>query len=158
MPNIDIYGPMSKDSVEPAKLPDFDVVLQKSLMGDDSDNIPGYAGIGEKRAAAMARDLKAMEAFFNSEKAIAIEGDKRVKVGRTLFENNLKLIDLSGSPHVDENTEYVNWVKERDDLVYNYSEMIRILRKYNLSVVLEDIHTNTLPFMRLATGKSSNGK
>jgi 5'-3' exonuclease len=156
MPHIDIYGPMSKDANEPVKMPEFDVVLQKSLMGDDSDNIPGYAGIGEKRAAAMAKDQKARDDFLASEKAVVLDGDKKVVVGKSLFESNLELIDLARSPHVESNVEYVTWAKERD-VVYNHAELIRLLRKYNLSAVLEDVHTTCVPFTQLALGKT-NGK
>ncbi len=152
-PHVDIYGPMAKDSWDPVVIPEFSVVHQKSLMGDDSDNIPGYAGIGAKRAAALALNPKAMEEFFASEKSVILEGDKKVKVGRTLFENNMTLIDLSSSPYVPENIEYITWAKDRE-VVYNHAELIRILRKYNLSAVLEDVHTTCVPFTRLALGKS----
>jgi DNA polymerase-1 len=153
MSYIDIYGPMAKDSEDPAKLPDCDIILQKSLMGDDSDNIPGYAGIGEKRAAILAKDPKALETFLASEKAVVDDGEKKVKVGKSLFESNLTLVDLSRSPHVGDNIDYVNWVKERE-IQYNHAELMRVLRKYNLSAVLEDVHTNCIPFTRLALGKT----
>lgn len=153
MSHIDIYGPMAKDSEDPVKIPEFDIVTQKCLMGDDSDNIMGYAGIGEKRAAALARDAKAMEEFLASDRAVVAEGDQKVKVGKALFESNLSLIDLSRSPHVDENVEYISWAKDRD-VAYNHAELIRVLRKYNLSAVLEDVHTTCVPFTQLALGRT----
>lgn len=154
MPNVDIYSPMAKDNYEPVGIPDFDITLQKALMGDSSDNISGYAGIGEKRAAALARDPKALEEFFVSEKAIVIDENKnKVKIGKTLFESNLELVDLSKSPFMDENIEYVKWVKSRD-VVYNHSELLRVLRKYKMDSVLEDVHTICIPFANLTIGKS----
>lgn len=154
MPNIDIYSPMAKDGYEPVGIPEYDIAVQKALMGDSSDNIAGYAGVGEKRSSALVKDPRAMEEFLNSDKAIIIDNNNnKIKVGKTLFESNLELVDLEKCPYLNENIEYVKWVQSRN-VIYNHSELLRVLRKYKMDSVLEDVHIICVPFANLTIGKS----
>ena len=75
--NISIYNPVQKKFAEK---PTVDYVAWKSLRGDASDNIPGFKGIGDKRAARLIKDSKALEEYLS-------KGD-RLKI----FERNVNLI------------------------------------------------------------------
>ena len=75
--NVKVYNPVKK---KVAEKPTVDYVLWKSLRGDASDNIPGFKGIGDKRAARLIEDPKALESFLS-------KGDRR-----QLFERNQRLI------------------------------------------------------------------
>ncbi len=60
--NVSIYNPVRKKVLE---RPTVDYVMWKSLRGDSSDNIPGFKGIGDKRAASLMSDPKLLEEFLS---------------------------------------------------------------------------------------------
>ena len=62
--NVQIYNPIKKSFVEPV---DFDYVSWKSLRGDGSDNIPGFKGIGDKRAHKILSSHEEMEKFLSAD-------------------------------------------------------------------------------------------
>ena len=82
-PNVKIYNPIKKSYFDPV---DFDYVGWKSLRGDGSDNIPGFKGIGDKRAMKLISDSSELEKFLST--------DNR----RELFEKNKDLITLREIP------------------------------------------------------------
>lgn len=82
------YNPVKKDY---AALPEHDYVAWKALVGDSSDNIEGFRGIGNKRALNMLADPEKLDKFLSS------EGN------RHKFELNKKLIsfiDVSNDENV----------------------------------------------------------
>ena len=60
--NVEIYNPVRKKVVEH---PDCEYVLWKALRGDGADNIPGFMGIGDKRARTLVGDREALAKFLN---------------------------------------------------------------------------------------------
>lgn len=62
--NVRLYNPMKKVYVE---APTYNYVLWKSLVGDSSDNIDGFKGIGGKRAKGLLEDNKAFEKFIRDD-------------------------------------------------------------------------------------------
>jgi len=76
-PNFVQYDPIRKKYKD---LPQFDYVRWKALRGDSSDNIPGFKGIGDKRALKLLGDEGDLAAFLS-------EGDNRSR-----FEKNIELI------------------------------------------------------------------
>ena len=62
--NNDLYNPVSKKFIEPVE---YDYVEWKSLVGDKSDNIEGFKGIGNKRAIALLSDRTKLEQFLLQE-------------------------------------------------------------------------------------------
>ena len=60
--SLQLYNPVKKEFV-PA--PEYDYVTWKALRGDSSDNIPGFKGIGDRRAHTLASDAAALEEFLN---------------------------------------------------------------------------------------------
>ena len=96
MKNAHVHNQRTKDAdLEPVS--EFDPVIVKSLSGDKSDNIDGYRLVGELTATKLIR-TNALEKFFE-------------KFGKEIYERNLKVIDLSLNPYLDENIEYVKNVK-----------------------------------------------
>lgn len=79
--NVEIYNPIKQSLA--SKRPH--VLLEKAIIGDASDNIPGISRIGEKTFTKMMED----KAFFN----------EKMKGGnREIVELFLKIIDLSKMP------------------------------------------------------------
>ncbi len=75
--NISLYNPVRKKYIESTK---YDYVMWKSLVGDKSDNISGFKGIGDKRAQSLLSSPENLEEFLN-------------KAGnRNIFENNMFMI------------------------------------------------------------------
>ena len=62
--NVQLYNPVRKKFIES---PDYDYVLWKSLKGDASDNIDGFAGIGDKKAQKLCTNPEALEKFLLEE-------------------------------------------------------------------------------------------
>lgn len=82
------YNPIKKEYRD---LPAHDYVAWKALVGDGSDNIEGFRGIGNKRALGMLENPQKLEAFLS-------QNNNREK-----FELNKKLIsfiDVSDSENV----------------------------------------------------------
>ena len=76
--NVELYNPIRKLFVP---RPDFDYVQWKALRGDSSDNIPGFRGIGKKRATTLVQDPSKLSDFLSQDPA------------RTdLFEHNIAMI------------------------------------------------------------------
>ena len=75
--NVEIYNPVRKKVLEK---PDVDYVVWKSLRGDPADNIPGFKGVGDKRAQKLASDKIVLEEFL----------DKKDNAG--VFARNMSLI------------------------------------------------------------------
>ncbi len=59
--NVEIYNPVKKQIAHP---PDCDYVEWKALRGDTADNIPGFKGVGDKRARMLVRDKDALSKFL----------------------------------------------------------------------------------------------
>ena len=62
--SIKIYNPIKKMFVEN---PNYPYVYWKCLVGDKSDNIPGFKGIAAKRAEALLKSPKQFEEFLSLE-------------------------------------------------------------------------------------------
>ncbi|HIL97545.1 MAG TPA: hypothetical protein EYG51_16770 [Pseudomonadales bacterium] len=76
--NVQVYNPVRK-AVMPA--PEYDYVTWKALRGDGADNIPGFRGIGDKRATNLVLNKVALMDFLRKDESYPI-----------LFEKNKMLI------------------------------------------------------------------
>ena len=77
--DISLYNPVKKKFIEK---PDYDYVTWKALRGDNTDNISGIPGIGDKTAEKLVKNPdKLSKLFENAEK-------------RKIFERNVNLIRL----------------------------------------------------------------
>ena len=70
-----LYNPVRKMFIEKT---DYDYVLWKSLVGDKSDNISGFKGIGDKRAKALLESTNKLDNFLD-------QGDCRQKFEKNKF-------------------------------------------------------------------------
>lgn len=59
-----VFNPIKKDYFQS---PDYDYVMWKSLVGDKSDNIIGFTGIGNKKAIKLLENKEKLEDFLSSE-------------------------------------------------------------------------------------------
>ena len=59
--NIKLYNPVSKKFIEKFQ---YDYVSYKSLIGDKSDNIEGFKGIGPKKAEYLIKETKNLDEFL----------------------------------------------------------------------------------------------
>ena len=62
--NINLYNPVQKKFLESTE---YDYVSWKSLVGDKSDNIEGFKGIGNKKAQKLLSDSSMLENFLIKE-------------------------------------------------------------------------------------------
>lgn len=62
--NIKVYNPISKKFYQP---PTYHYVAWKCLCGDASDNIPGFPGIGDKKAQKLLADPDRFQEFMSVE-------------------------------------------------------------------------------------------
>ena len=75
--NVSLYNPVRKKYIES---PEYDYVMWKSLVGDKSDNIAGFKGIGNKRAQSLLSSSESLEEFLSKED------------NKSIFENNMFMI------------------------------------------------------------------
>lgn len=80
--NVRLYNPVKKKFIEK---PQYDYVLWKSLKGDNSDNIQGFKGVGDKTAIKLCENKELLENFLNTE-------DKKEKLSHNKF--MIKLHDI----------------------------------------------------------------
>lgn len=62
------------------------------LVGDKSDDIPGYPGIGEKKARKFLDDYTCIENYLESD--TYLKGDEGHKKMKEVYDRNKKMIDL----------------------------------------------------------------
>lgn len=90
-PSCQVYNPVKKIEVE---IPSLSPAMQKAIVGDTSDNIKGYHGIGPKKSQLLLEDPVKLQEFLNVN-------------DRLIFYRNLLLIDLSLNPKLLANKMYV---------------------------------------------------
>lgn len=102
--NTRLYNPIRKSYVS---IPEYPYAVWKSLRGDGSDNIAGFRGIGDKRAATLSEDKEVLKLFLQ-------DPDKKKK-----FEKNMQLIQLTG-------------FKSNDNIEYSYNDdMGSLFNRFN---------------------------
>jgi 5'-3' exonuclease len=75
--SLKLYNPVKKEFITP---PPFDYVTWKALRGDATDNIPGFKGVGDKRALSLVESPNDLETFLARDD------------NRTMFERNCQMI------------------------------------------------------------------
>lgn len=104
--SLKLYNPVKKEFVQ---TPEYDYVTWKALRGDASDNIPGFKGIGDKRALALVNDPLALKEF------LAMPGNQE------MFDRNISMIrfhDLTSEMTAIETTfcdAEIDWTAVRND-------------------------------------------
>lgn len=133
MPNVRLYNGQKNEFVERPKV---NPVVQKALMGDDSDKIDGYYNIGPVKSAAIAEDIIKTTQFLGT-------------VDKSVFLQNMMLIDLSLSPFVLPNQLYAGKVMAKP-VAFDKAGAMAAIGKLGLHGLLEEYHRVVSPFKSLA--------
>jgi len=132
--NVDLYNPMGKDGKLYA-IEDVNPIELKCYMGEKSDNIPGYMGIGPVKSKKLITDVKFREKLFKD-------------CGSRTYIRNKVLIDLSLCPYTLRNIKSI--IKTMMEPVkYDTREIIRIIQKYKVKGMMGEISSSLLPFKAL---------
>jgi len=92
---VTLFNPVKEKWIDPT---DYDYVAWKSLTGDGSDNIPGFKGVGPKRAEKFMTDPESLEEFLSKDD------------NKQIFERNMTLIrfeEIDGG--LEHSTPNTNW-------------------------------------------------
>lgn len=127
MPNISIYNPLKSEFMESDGV---DPVTVKCLMGDVSDNIKGFKGVGPVKAKVMAKDEDLRTKFLN-------EGDGSRWNYYKLYE---LLIDLSKNPFYGMNKDYIiNELSSHEVTKFSMRDVQEFIREHKQISMLEDL-------------------
>lgn len=136
---IEEYG------IEPTQLIDV-----KGLMGDNSDNIPGVPGIGEKTALALIKHYRTIENLYyeveNNEMLLDIKGKLKEKIlnNKELAFLSKELGTIDRQAPIDEQIEDIKVQEWNQKEVYNlfkYLRFNRFIERFNMQE--EDVKTNS---------------
>ena len=132
MPHVRCYNPLKQELVD---LPEVNPVIQKALMGDKSDNIEGYRGVGPVTAKKYAEDFSKLIEFLDS-------------VGSDKLKRNMALIDLSLNPARVNNELYVVKVLA-EEVKFDKSAIKKAIIENKVKGLMADFNKIIAPFERL---------
>lgn len=127
-----LYDPKKEIEV---MLPDYNPVLFKALKGDKADNIPGYRGVGPKKALKLTSDSRALQEYLQA-------SDK------SIYNRNLLLIDLSLCPRILNNTIYVRR-KIAEQVNFDKVRLLELTRQYKIEGLLAEFNDLVVPYQKL---------
>ena len=116
-----VYHPRDASIVA---VPEINPVWQKALVGDDSDSIAGYRGIGPKKSATILSGHNALQDFLGT-------------VDKQVFYRNLLLIDLSANPRLLANKIYFqsNYCKPTQ---FDDTKINELIKQYHVNGMLSE--------------------
>lgn len=127
-----VYDPKKQ---EEQKVPEYNPVILKSIVGDKSDHIDGYYGIGPVKGKALIEDPTALEAFLHTN-------------GRKIFKRNILLIDLSVCPRLLANKLYIQKVMSTP-VKFDKDAICQLINKYKVVGFQSEFVDLTAPFSNL---------
>ena len=148
---IILYRPMEKEYYNTETVKEkFGVlsenfILYKTLLGDNSDKIPGVKGLGEKGIFKKFPELT--EKKLTLEDIFDISARKfkehvvysRIVQDRTKLENSFKIMDLSIPFLDDEQKEYIEWVIDQDLPEFHPKLFIQIYNEDKLGGMIRNL-------------------
>jgi DNA polymerase-1 len=152
--NITVYSPMVKEYYTPKTVKDKfglspnNFILYKTLMGDNSDKIPGVQGLGPKKLfklfPELAEENLVLEDIFDISEAKYKENViySRIVFNSDSIRNNYKIMDLSNPLMDDEEKEIIQELQVR----YHRSSLTDLID--NLSSLFHNIHKCEIKLMR----------
>jgi DNA polymerase-1 len=125
---VKLYNPVRKQYIDK---PSYDYVLWKSLKGDDSDNIIGFKGIGNKKAQKLCENKPDLDKFLLNEE------------NKEKLNHNIEMITLHNLKEEANNIKFYNTIERP-----KWNELKEVFEKYNFnSIVSKDStwnkYTNT---------------
>ena len=148
---IILYRPIEKEYYTPETVKDnFGVlaenfIIYKTLLGDNSDKIPGVKGLGEKgifkKFPELAERKVTMEEIFDisARKYKEHVVYSRIVQDRTKLENSFKIMDLSIPFLDDEQKEYIEWVIDQDLPEFHPKLFIQIYNEDKLGGMIRNL-------------------
>ena len=148
---IILYRPIEKEYYTPKTVKDnFGVlaenfIIYKTLLGDNSDKIPGVKGLGEKgifkKFPELAERKVTMEEVFDisARKYKEHVVYSRIVQDRTKLENSFKIMDLSIPFLDDEQKEYIEWVIDQDLPEFHPKLFIQIYNEDKLGGMIRNL-------------------
>ena len=143
--NVRIHHPLVKTRMF-EETPAHNLVMHKCLVGDKSDNINGYYGVGDVKAKLLVENREEQHKFFESDKTITTKGGSAVGISRLI--ENFRLIDLSLCPYVLDNMEYIIH-KQFKPIRFDLKKIRELISKYKLRGVTADMSRYVIPFKKL---------
>lgn len=130
--SCEVYNPSLGKIVE---VPSINPAISKALIGDKSDNIKGYHGIGPKKGEVILEDGKKLQDFFGFK-------------GNGTFKHNLLLTDLMLNPKLLSNKLYA--LKESSsDIAYDTKAILEIAKNHHINSIQSDFVDLIYPFEKL---------
>lgn len=131
--SVTVYDPQNRVNAE---VPPCHPAVQKALVGDTSDKVPGYNGIGPKRSAILLEDHNKLQEFLDT-------------AGRAMFSRNLILIDLSLCPRLLDNQLYVRRMMAKP-VVYDKTRVKDLINEYKISGLTAELSNLAFQFKSLS--------
>ncbi len=140
--HVSLYDPMQDTFIPKAE---YNPVIKKALMGDKTDSVDGYDGIGKVKAERMARDPIARANFLNV-------------AGSTMFIRNMLLVDLGLCPELAINDSYV-YKNLIQDVKLDNTTVNKLAISHKIGGLVSESHNTIYPFKNLLNNQigDSNG-
>lgn len=113
-----------------ATVPDHHPAMMKSIVGDKSDSIEGYHGIGPKKGTMLLENPAHLQEFLDMK-------------GRDRYHRNLLLTDLSLCPRLFANKLYVQKIMA-EPVKFDKSKISELIRKHKI-LGLDSEYANLIP-------------
>lgn len=104
-----------------------------TLIGDKSDNIPGYGGIGPARARKFLDTHISIDKFLDSD--FTYPGIKKKKLSR-IKKRNRKLIDLELYYNINKEVMRLTFIQDNPNPKFNKEKYIALCEKFGLRQVM----------------------
>ena len=149
--NITVYRPVEKEYYTPQTVIDkfqltpHNFILQKTLLGDNSDNVKGIKGLGEKGLLKKFPELKERNLSLQDIFDICEEKLKdhvvyaRILMERNEIESKYKVMDLSKPLVSEQDIEDLQSVIEDDELYFEPEEFIRMYNEDELGKMIKNV-------------------
>lgn len=149
--NITVYRPVEKEYyttqtvIDKFQITPHNFILQKTLLGDSSDDIKGIKGLGAKGFLKRFPELKDKNLSLQDIFDICEEKMKehvvyaRILMNRNEIENKYKVMDLSRPLINDQDIEDLRSVIEYNELSFNPEEFIQMYNEDELGKMIKNV-------------------
>lgn len=133
--NVLVYEPKHNKLLD---CPRCDPVIQKALMGDKGDRIPGYDQIGPVKSERLTLNLSDRLDFLG-------------KNGKEIYYRNMLLVDLNLCPYLLTNQMYIERISA-SDTEYSRTDIMRVIQGYRVNGAIQEYERIIGPY-RLLGGR-----
>lgn len=135
--NTSVYNPLAKNAQDILNhnTPEINPIIMKSLVGDKSDNIEGYAGIGPTRGKMLVTEMAARKEFIE-------------KSSNDKYKLNRLLVDLGLNPSLLDNMMYVERVMGTAPR-FDFKQVVSLFREMNVTGMTQEVYHFIMPYAKL---------